>query len=309
MPWKESAPKEMLEDLHGNPIEEPKPLLQDVGIKAQLVLPAAFLKAFTRYTCKNKGKSHDPATLRRFAETYKIRWRDARKCRGARTLKQCVQRFTDLNDLFTRKIHRRLTRVPIALKRRPDMVVSPAESRMRSIPTDGRRFSIKSASYTTPELLGKPAAAWLGQPRTLLVFRLAPSDYHRFHAPVDGVIESIHTIPGDYYSVDKFMLDRRPVLQRNVRTVVCIHMLTGAKLVMVIVGATCVGSIEMRVSVGQTIHKGDDMGDFKFGGSCVTLVSNTAMAVHEVIQTRSREHQETYVRVGEAISTMTSASP
>jgi phosphatidylserine decarboxylase len=35
---------------------------------------------------------------------------------------------------------------------------------------------------------------------SITVFRLAPSDYHRFHSPIDGIIGDIVNIPGTYYT-------------------------------------------------------------------------------------------------------------
>lgn len=38
---------------------------------------------------------------------------------------------------------------------------------------------------------------------SIAVFRLAPQDYHRFHIPAKGTIESINPIAGTYYTGKK----------------------------------------------------------------------------------------------------------
>lgn len=37
---------------------------------------------------------------------------------------------------------------------------------------------------------------------SIVIARLAPQDYHRWHAPVSGTVESINEIPGAYYTVN-----------------------------------------------------------------------------------------------------------
>ncbi|KAL2968885.1 hypothetical protein AAZX31_15G049700 [Glycine max] len=36
---------------------------------------------------------------------------------------------------------------------------------------------------------------------TMVIFRLAPQDYHRFHFPVSGIFEQSVDIPGCLYTV------------------------------------------------------------------------------------------------------------
>jgi phosphatidylserine decarboxylase precursor len=295
----------MLKDLDGKEVEEPKPLLQKLGIQAQLVAPPIFLKAFTKYTCKNKGTSTDRKTLKQFAETYKIRWRDARKCQSSKNLDQCVAKFKDLNDLFTRKIKPSLTRVAKTHKVKPLRIVSPAECRSRIVsPTKGDahgEFHIKNAKYTMKELLGTKAATWVKKPQTVAVFRLAPSDYHRVHSPVDARVVDVQDIEGEYYSVDSFMLPRKAVLQKNARKVLSLELAKGVRGALVIIGATCVGSIDVPIQKGAKIRKGQDLGDFKFGGSCVVLVLDHKTDFHPRMEARSDENEETYLRVGQHI--------
>lgn len=291
----------MIKDLKGKEVQEPKPLLQKLGIQAQLITPPVFLKAFTKYTCKNKGQSTDKQVLKDFATTYKIKWREARKCRGSNTLDQCVAKFSTLNDLFTRKIRPSLTAVGKTHKVKPLRIVSAAESRAQVVSPHKDSFHIKNAHYTLPELLGNKAAKWLPEAKTVVIFRLAPADYHHVHAPVDAKVTAVEDIEGTYYSVDPFMLKRKAVLQTNARKVLSLQLANGVRGALVIIGATCVGSIDVKTKAGDRIRKGQDLGAFLFGGSCSVLVLDHPSSFHPRLEERSEEGQETYLRSGEYI--------
>jgi hypothetical protein len=65
---------------------------------------------------------------------------------------------------------------------------------------------IKGHNFTIGQLLmsddlGKP---WSN--RAIASYRLRPQDYHRFHAPVDGVVKWCKPIGGSYYAVDPITL-------------------------------------------------------------------------------------------------------
>jgi phosphatidylserine decarboxylase len=291
----------MIKDLKGNKVEEPKPLLQKLGIQAQLITPPVFLKAFTKYTCKNKGHSTDKQVLKDFATTYKIKWREARKCQKTKSLDQCVAKFSTLNDLFTRKIKPSLTSVAKTHRAKPLRIVSAAESRAQIVSPHNQSFHIKNANYTLPELLGSKAASWVKLAKTVVVFRLAPADYHHVHAPVDAKVTAVEDIEGTYYSVDPFMLKRKAVLQKNARKVLSLQLANGVRGALVIIGATCVGSIDVHTKAGDQLRKGQDLGAFLFGGSCTVLVLDHASSFHPRFEERSEEGEETYLRVGEHI--------
>ncbi|KAI9434975.1 phosphatidylserine decarboxylase-domain-containing protein [Lactarius indigo] len=70
--------------------------------------------------------------------------------------------------------------------------------------SEATRLWIKGREFTIARLLGD---AYKGQVEryaegTLVIFRLAPQDYHRFHLPVDGTIGPMTFIAGEYYTVN-----------------------------------------------------------------------------------------------------------
>jgi phosphatidylserine decarboxylase len=70
--------------------------------------------------------------------------------------------------------------------------------------SEATRLWIKGREFTVERLLGD---AYKGQAEryvggALVIFRLAPQDYHRFHSPVDGTIGPMTDISGEYYTVN-----------------------------------------------------------------------------------------------------------
>jgi len=140
---------------------------------------------------------------------------------------------------------------------------------------------VKGRKFTLPELLGSAALAQrFGQTPSLAIFRLAPQDYHRFHCPVTGTIESITTLRGDYYTVNPQAINEPlDVLTANRRDV-CIMNATLSNttppktvpVALVAVGALLVGAVGWSHKVGEEVKKGDDLGWFQYGGSTVICV-------------------------------------
>jgi len=133
-------------------------------------------------------------------------------------------------------------------------------------------------------LLGSPTLASRFTPlSSLAVFRLAPQDYHRFHSPVDGTIESVATLPGDYFTVnpqavnetlDVFTANRRDVLIINANLFPARQgeTPTVVPVAFVAIGALLVGSVNWSKKPGEAVKKGDDLGWFAYGGSTVVCV-------------------------------------
>jgi phosphatidylserine decarboxylase len=62
---------------------------------------------------------------------------------------------------------------------------------------------IKGNNFTIPNLLNVSSTsskATAFQGGSLAIFRLAPSDYHRFHSPLDGIVGDVEHVPGQYYT-------------------------------------------------------------------------------------------------------------
>jgi phosphatidylserine decarboxylase len=137
---------------------------------------------------------------------------------------------------------------------------------------------VKGRKFTLPELLGSAALAQrFGKVPSLAIFRLAPQDYHRWHCPVTGTIESITSLPGDYYTVNPQAINEPlDVLTANRRDVCILNAALSnsastsnapvktVPVAVVAIGALLVGSVNWSHTIGEEVKKGDDMGWFQY---------------------------------------------
>ncbi len=154
-------------------------------------------------------------------------------------------------------------------------------------------FQAKGHQYSTTALLG-------GDPFQALPFAgghfatlyLSPRDYHRIHMPCDGRLTRMTHVPGALFSVNPTTARGVPGLFARNERVVCFFEGPHGPFVLVLVGATIVGSMatvwhgmvnpprpgHVRSwtyddSPGQSVvlRKGDEMGRFLLGSTVVML--------------------------------------
>ena len=104
-------------------------------------------------------------------------------------------------------------------------VVSPADGRLDSevVIDDSSAFLVKGRPYRVDELLGSEEDAERYRGGLGCVIYLSPRDYHRVHAPVDGTIGSVRSLPGDFFPVnDVGALHVKNLLARNRRVAIAI---------------------------------------------------------------------------------------
>ncbi len=164
-------------------------------------------------------------------------------------------------------------------------------------------FYVKGSKFSFAELLGNDEDAKLFAGGAMLISRLCPVDYHRFHFPVNGVPGESRLINGWLYSVSPVALRRRlHYLIENKRIVTIIDSPEFGKVAMVEVGATNVGSIQQSFVPGRAVKKGDEKGLFAFGGSCViTIFQQGRIRFDADLVEQSAQHLETYARLGDRL--------
>lgn len=192
------------------------------------------------------------------------------------------------------------------------VAVFPADGRHLAFPNidtaDG--FYVKGAKFTLAELFaedGLPEAERTLANRfaggSMLISRLCPVDYHRFHFPVDGIPGEPRLLKGRLYSVHPIAL-RRSIryLVRNKREITPIDSPVFGPVAMVEVGATNVGAIRQSFVPGRPAAKGDEKGFFAFGGSCViTLFARGRIRIDSDVVAQSAQNVETYARMGDSL--------
>lgn len=188
------------------------------------------------------------------------------------------------------------------------------------LPADGRHlayqdvdaadgFYIKGKKFTLAALLGSDELAREFAGGSMLISRLCPVDYHRFHFPVAGTPGEARLINGWLYSVSPLALRLNPgYLVENKRMVTLIDSERFGRVAQLEVGATMVGAILQSYVPGRAVAKGDEKGMFAFGGSCViTLFARGRIVIDRDLVEHSAQQREVYARMGERLGVAPSA--
>ena len=198
-----------------------------------------------------------------------------------------IASYPSFNEFFTRPLKPGAR--PLA---RADYVcpVDGAISQFGRIERD-QIFQAKGHSYSTHALVGGDRdLAIQFQDGEFATLYLSPRDYHRIHMPCDGRLTRMIYIPGDLFSVNPTTARGVPGLFARNERVVCVFEGEFGPFVLVLVGATIVGSMAtvwhgvvnpprpgtLRDWDYQAqnihLHRGDEMGRFLLGSTVVLLM-------------------------------------
>lgn len=186
-----------------------------------------------------------------------------------------LDQFKNFNEFFYRALKPGAR--PCSAPDNPRIIVSPADCRsivFNSI-NQATKIWVKGREFNLKRLLGDayPEDAARYEGGALGIFRLAPQDYHRFHIPVDGVMGKPKSIEGEYYTVNPMAIrSALDVYGENVRVLVPIDSQEHGRVMVICVGAMMVGSTVITRQEGETVHRSEELGYFKFGGSTVLLL-------------------------------------
>lgn len=208
-----------------------------------------------------------------------------------------INSYKSFNEFFTRPLREGAR--PIA-KAEFICPVDGAISQFGTIEKD-QIFQAKGHHYSTTALLGGDiSAAKQYENGYFACLYLSPKDYHRIHMPCDGTLQTMTYVPGDLFSVNPVTAQGVPNLfARNERVVCEFSTEQHGNFVMVLVGATIVGSMATiwhdaeggiinppRLSnihtwsyAGKNISlkQGDEMGRFLLGSTVVMLFEQGAL--------------------------------
>ena len=218
-----------------------------------------------------------------------------------------IDDFRTFNEFFTRKL--RTSARPY--DRHPNTLVSPADARVTAYPRlDGATcVPVKGRAFTIAKLAGeRSGVADRFDGGTAFVFRLNPSDYHRFHYPASGTTRAAWDVRGRYESVNPVSLALGlPVFVENRRRITVLQVDEFGEMLFIEIGAFGVGAIVQSHS-GETFDKMDEKGFFKFGGSTIVVVMRPGCAEPENdLVCNTRAGYETRIRAGETIARRPSA--
>jgi phosphatidylserine decarboxylase len=216
-----------------------------------------------------------------------------------------IDSYRTFNEFFYRKLKPSARPIdPL-----PDQVVFPADgrhlafadtSKINTVFVKGQRFDIAG-------LLDDEKLAARYQSGSLILSRLCPVDYHRFHFPVAGKASATRCINGPLFSVSPIALRQNlSYFWQNKRTVCEIETEHCGKVLMLEIGATCVGTIIQTYPANSAIEKGQEKGYFAFGGSSTILLFEPgAITLPQDFLDRSNHGIETYARMGSSMAKIT----
>ncbi|HKK80650.1 MAG TPA: phosphatidylserine decarboxylase, partial [Prolixibacteraceae bacterium] len=207
------------------------------------------------------------------------------------------QEFNNFNDFFTRELKDDARPVNTD----SNIFVSPADGKILAYDDiSNSDFIIKGFRFNAASFLNNPELAKKYHEGALIIIRLAPPDYHRFHFPVSGKVLLSKKIDGDYYSVNPIALLAKPeIFFLNKRTYSILSNPLFGDVIMAEVGATMVGSI-VQTYKGNLVNKGEEKGYFEFGGSTVVLLfEKNKITIDEDLLKNTAKGYETTIKMGE----------
>ncbi|KAJ7760510.1 phosphatidylserine decarboxylase-domain-containing protein [Mycena metata] len=228
----------------------------------------------------------------------------------AELLETDITKYKTFNEFFSRKL--KPDARPVDNANDPLAICSAADCRLTVYQTVdlAKEFWIKGREFTIPNLLGVTPAdekARVFDGSSLAIFRLAPSDYHRFHSPIDATVGDVVHIPGQYYTVNPQAVNEPgfDVFTANTRSILYLtHTATGLPVAFVAIGALLVGSIGWTNGgeKGKTVKKGEELGYFAYGGSTVVAVlPKGVIEFDQDLVANSAVPVETLMKVGNSI--------
>jgi len=184
-----------------------------------------------------------------------------------------------------------------------DAAVFPADGRHLGFQNieEAEGIFVKGAKFDLAKLCASRELAARYARGAIVLSRLCPVDYHRFHFPVSGIPDHPTLIEGPLYSVSPVALKQNiHYLTENRRSYTRIQTSDFGEVLMFEIGATCVGSFEYTFSPGVPVQKGDEKGYFKFGGSeTVTLFEPNRINLEQDLLENSHIGRELYARMGD----------
>lgn len=270
-------------------------------ILSQHLLPKQWLTRLAGRVANARRGQSTTALIRWFVARYDVDMSEAEN--------PDVASYDTFNAFFTRALKPGVRPLADAAFVSP---VDGAISRCGDI-EDHHIIQAKGHRFTTTQLLGGDAelAEQFRHGRFANLY-LSPRDYHRIHMPCKGRLERMIYVPGSLFSVNPVTARGVPGLfARNERTVCVFHSEEHGRFVMVLVGATIVGSMETVwhgvINPKRTgkvaewayadrdivLDQGDEMGRFRLGSTVIMLFEKDTIALNRDWQ------PEGSVRLGE----------
>lgn len=220
---------------------------------------------------------------------------------GSLNTKKQTLSYRNFNEFFIRKFKSGKR----SFIQEPDRMPACAEARYFGYEavSEETLVPVKGKYLNEEKLLDNAELAkdFVGGP--LLIARLCPVDYHRYHYVDGGNTLESYQISGEFHSVNPAALKAKSdIFLANERRVSILETENFGKLAFVEVGAVCVGKIVQSHDENKKFKRGDEKGYFLFGGSTVILMGQKGKwRPSDDILENTKEGVETYIRLGDEI--------
>jgi phosphatidylserine decarboxylase len=238
-----------------------------LAVGAQYLLPKLVLTRLVGRLAATEGGAATTAVIRWFIDRYGVNMLEA--------VPQDPAAYRTFNEFFTR---------PLASGARPLTknadLLCPVDGSISQFGTiDGDQvFQAKGHRYSTTALLGGDAAlAAQFHGGNFATLYLSPKDYHRIHMPCAGRLRGMKHVPGALFSVNPATARGVPGLFARNERVVCVFEGDRGPWVLVLVGATIVGSM---ATVWHGVVNGERPGklrEWTYEGRDVALAQGAEM--------------------------------
>ena len=203
-----------------------------LNVLPQYLFPKQALTRFAGFVASPQRGWVTTEIIRRFVAKYGVNMDEA--------LESDIASYKSFNDFFTRALKPGARPLADA-----DLIcpVDGAISQFGAIEHD-QIFQAKGHHYSTTAVVGGDAAlAAQFQNGSFATIYLSPKDYHRIHMPCDGRLTRMIYVPGDLFSVNPTTARGVPGLFARNERVVCVFESQHGPFVLILVGATIVGSM------------------------------------------------------------------
>jgi phosphatidylserine decarboxylase len=251
----------------------------------QKVLPQHQLSRFIGALAASENAAISKIFITQFAKAYNISLYEAER--------KSLSEYVSFNDFFTRSLEPSARPMPT----QRDLLASPVDGAISQLGKidDSQLMQAKGHKYSLHSLAGD-AARGLDNGDYCTIY-LAPNDYHRIHLPFAGELEQTFAVPGALFSVNAATQEGiEGLFCRNERLVCRFNTEFGPMLV-VLVGALIVASIETVWSGPASpyssqaynnysieLNRGDEIGRFLLGSTVICCFPRGAVELNPAVK-------------------------
>ena len=237
--------------------------------------------------------------IRTFIKRYKVDLSQAKI--------QDVGKFENFNAFFTRELQADARPLSTA----QGAIVCPADGEVSQLGdiADGNLLQAKGKHYSCESLLaGDARMAALFQSGKFATIYLSPSDYHRVHMPMAGILKKTIYVPGKLFSVNQTTAESVPNLFARNERLVCLFNTAVGTMAVILVGAMIVAGID-TVWAGEVcpipgkreiqitdysnqvpavqLPLGGELGRFRLGSTAIVLFQHGTMKFESSLEATS----------------------